>query len=50
VHLMATVMAASFIEIPSIDFLSLSEQKPISNAPPRSIGIAVYIRNCTYLI
>ena len=29
---------------------SLIEEHPISNAPPRRSGIAVYIRNCTFLI
>ena len=29
---------------------SLIEEHPISNAPPRSSGIAVYTRNCIFLI
>ena len=31
-------------------FPALIEEHPTSNAPPRSSGIAVYIRNCTFLI
>lgn len=29
---------------------SVTEKHPVSHAPPRSSGVAVYIRNCTFLI
>jgi len=41
---------ASFIEMPSPYFPLLTAVNPISHSPPRSCGIAVYIRNCVFLI
>ena len=38
------------IELASVYVASLKEEHPISNAPPRSSGIAVYLRNCIFLI
>ena len=32
------------------DFQSVTEINPINNAPPRKSSIAVYIRNCVFLI
>ncbi len=46
----AVALPVSFYEIPSIDLLSITEANPISHAPPRLNGIAVYIRNCVFLI
>lgn len=43
-------LPVSVIEIPTHDFSSLAEAKPVTNSPPRSNGIAVYIRNCVFLI
>ena len=43
-------LPVSFIEIPSIDFPGATEENPVSHAPPRSGGVAVYIRNCVFLI
>ena len=37
-------------ELSSIKLSSLTEENPVSNAPPRSSGIAVYILNRTFLI
>lgn len=39
-----------FIELPAIDFSSVTIANPFGNAPPRSSGVAVYIRNCVFLI
>ncbi len=39
-----------YAEIPLIHISSLTEANPVSNAPPRSTGIAVYILNRTFLI
>jgi hypothetical protein len=48
------VMAASplpeYPELPAVLFSSLSEQNPVSNAPPRTECQALYILNSTFLI
>ncbi|MGF2412710.1 HYC_CC_PP family protein [Ferruginibacter sp.] len=44
------ILPANFIEFPPSIFSSVREEKPNKNAPPRSCGVAVYIRNCAYLI
>ena len=46
----AVSLPVSFFEIPANDFRSVTEENPISHAPPRSNGIAVYILNRTFLI
>ncbi|HSC52016.1 MAG TPA: hypothetical protein VLC98_00225 [Phnomibacter sp.] len=38
------------VEIPPVHLSSLTEENPISNAPPRSSGVAVYILNRSFLI
>lgn len=48
--LSSTSLPMSFIELPAIDFPTVTEENPISHAPPRSVGLAVYIRNCIFLI
>jgi hypothetical protein len=40
----------SFVEIPSVNLPSLTEENPITHAPPRNSGVAVYIRNCVFRI
>ncbi len=49
-QLLSEALAANFIQIPVIDFSSVTEANPLCHAPPRANGVAVYIRNCTYLI
>ncbi len=46
----AVEMPAAVIEIPFHNFSSLTEKNPYGNAPPRSVAVAVYIRNCVFLI
>lgn len=46
----AITLPASVFEIPAMDLPSVTEANPISHAPPRTGGIAVYIRNCIFLI
>jgi hypothetical protein len=46
----AVALPVSFIEIPAADIPSLTEENPISNAPPRSAVVAIYIRNCVFRI
>ena len=50
IQLLAVALPVCYIEIPSNDFPSIIEENPISHAPPRSSGVAVYIRNCVFLI
>jgi hypothetical protein len=49
-ELPATGLPVAIIENPSSYFTFISEDYPVSNAPPRSHGIAVYILNRTFLI
>lgn len=49
-QLVATDLPTAFIESPAFKFTSISEDNPVSNAPPRSNGVAVYILNRTFLI
>lgn len=49
-QLVPVASPVAFIELPSIHFTSLTEEIPISHAPLRSPGVAVYIRNCIFLI
>lgn len=49
-QVLAVALPVSFIEIPSNDFHSATEENPISHAPPRINAVAVYIRNCVFLI
>ena len=50
VQLIAVALPVSFVEIPSKGFPSLTEGNTISHAPPRSSGVAMYVRNCVFLI
>ena len=50
IQLLAVALPVSTIEVSSTDVLSVIEENPISHAPPRSNGVAVYIRNCIFLI
>lgn len=49
-QLVSTAMPLSFFEVPVKHISSITEGNPISHAPPRSSGIAVYILNRTFLI
>ncbi len=40
----------SFADIPQAHIVSLVEQYPVSNAPPRSSKVPAHILNCTYRI
>jgi hypothetical protein len=50
IKLIAVAIPVSFVEIPPVNFPSVTEKNPISHAPLRSSGVAVYIRNCVFLI
>lgn len=43
-------LSTSFFELSNNNFSSVTEKDPVSHAPPRSGGAAVYIRNCIFLI
>ena len=49
-QLVAIALPVSFVEVPAVTFPSIEEENPVSNSPPRSAGVAVYIRNRTFLI
>lgn len=50
IQILAAALPVSFIEISSTGFSCITEENPISHAPPRSSGVAVYILNRTFLI
>ncbi len=50
IHGIAVQMPSSFIEMPSIDFTSVTVENPVSHAPPPHQGVPIYILNCIYLI
>ena len=49
-QLFALALPVSAGEIPHPGFTPVTEENPICHAPPRSSGVAVYIRNCFFLI
>ena len=49
-QLIANATPASIIEIPLDDLSSVTEENPLSHAPPRNSDVAVYIRNCVFRI
>jgi len=50
IQLFSVALPVSYFEIPSNDFPSVTEENPINHAPPRNSGVAVYVRNCVFLI
>jgi hypothetical protein len=50
VQLIAVALPVSFVEISANDFPSVIEENPVNHAPPPGCGIAVYLRNCVFLI
>ena len=47
---MAVALLPDYIEQPLIKISSVTEENPVSNAPPRRSGVAVYLLNRTFLI
>ncbi len=43
-------LPVSFFEMPSVDISIIPAKNPTSHAPPKGNGVAVYIRNCVFLI
>lgn len=50
IPVMAVALSVSFIEIPSNNFPPLTEEPLDGHVPLRINGVAVYIRNCIFLI
>ena len=50
IQLIYAVPHVFFVEALSNNFLSEAVVNPINNAPPQKSSIAVYIRNCVFLI
>ena len=50
IKILAIDLPVSFVDGPSFNLTSIPEDYPVSNAPPRSNGVAVYILNRTFLI
>jgi hypothetical protein len=46
----SVALPVAVFELPDIELPTVTEQNPQSHAPPRSGGIAVYIRNCVFRI
>ncbi len=49
-QVVAVALPVSFIETAPVDFHSVTEVNPANHAPPRNSGVAVYLRNCVFLI
>lgn len=49
-HPDATAVRLPFFGSSLFDFRSVKEKLPGSHSPPRSTAVAVYLRNCTFLI
>ncbi|MEO7905566.1 MAG: hypothetical protein ABIT06_01215 [Saprospiraceae bacterium] len=50
VQLLPAVLSVPFSEISFNDIPSVTEENPLGHGPPRSSGIAVYLRHCVFLI
>ena len=49
-QIFSAAIPATYIELPSINFPSVTEANPISHAPPREQGLAIYILKRSFLI
>ncbi len=49
-QLLAIALPVTIFELPVADISAVTEENPISHAPPQDSGVAVYIRNCFFLI
>jgi hypothetical protein len=49
-HPVAIALPVFFFEIPAAPVTNLATENPISHAPPPISSVAVYIRNCVFLI
>lgn len=49
-EVLGTVYLPGYADLPSVKLASVTEEYPLSNAPPRSSSIAVYLLNRNFLI
>ena len=49
-QVMTVALPVAFFEIFAAPISSVTEANPLSHAPPRDSGVAVYIRNCVFRI
>ena len=49
-QLLSVAIPASFIELPAIEFPSVTEENPGSHAPPRTHGVLLYLFKRSFLI
>jgi hypothetical protein len=50
-QLFSVAIPSQFVELPEIDFPTVTEENPISHAPPsRTYGVAIYIFKRSFLI
>ncbi len=47
---MAVAVPVPGIELPRVQVVTVAEELPLSNAPPRSGKVHTYLLNCTFLI
>lgn len=48
--LVSQAVPVSYFETSSVQFFSITEANPTSNAPPQNNGLAIYKRNCVFRI
>ena len=46
----STAVPGTVFEVPDISLPTVTEQNPLSHAPPRCDALVVYIRNCVFRI
>lgn len=49
-QLLSIALPSAYIVLPVVDFPSVTQENPLSHAPPRTDAVAIYIRNCNFLI
>ena len=49
-QLFSVIIPATFIELPTFDIQSITEENPGNHAPPRTHGVAIYIFKRSFLI
>lgn len=47
---LAAAPPVSYFEVVAPSVSTITEESPVSHAPPRADGLPVYIRNCVFLI
>ena len=50
IQLLAAVLPAPFFEVKDVVLPRITEENSTGHAPPLGIGVAVYLRNCVFLI